>query len=204
MFLGTPFSCIKLFDKSKFEIQIKIREEIPLRVALLHAPLVPAPAVFPLPHALPCFASLRRRLLSPAVPASLCRRPRVSLPTPAFSPPARRPRPLPPARRALFLSNRRTILQNGCDFLRTWAVIARKNTKEGRALALPSPAALCRGFCDSMTSLLCVLSRAKDQRDAPNSSQRHHCVDDSAQDRVLPAEQPRHKIELEKSNASPV
>ena len=162
------------------------------------------PLCFTLPSSPPP-ASLRRR---PRSPLCLAHYPASRLSAIAFCPPSlaslcRRPRPSP-VRRALFLSNRRTILQNGCDFLHARAVFARKKTKEGRAVALPSPAALCRGFCDSMTSLLCVLSRAKDQRDAPNSRQRHHCVDDSAQDRVLPAEQPRHKIELEKSNASPV
>ena len=69
--------------------------------------------------------------------------------------------------------------------------------KGGTEPVAPPPAA-------SVTDLLDVLSGAKGQRNTPDTRQSHHCVDDSAEDRVLPTEDPSHKVKLKKPYTSPV
>ena len=46
--------------------------------------------------------------------------------------------------------------------------------------------------------------RTEKKRNTPNSCKSNDRVDDSAQDRILSAEDPRHDVKLKKSDASPV
>lgn len=52
--------------------------------------------------------------------------------------------------------------------------------------------------------LLKALAGAEDQRDTPNACQRNDGVDDTAEQRGLPAADPSHNVKLEQTDATPV
>ena len=49
-----------------------------------------------------------------------------------------------------------------------------------------------------------AFSRTEKKRNTPNTCESDNCVDDSAENGILSAEDPGHNVELEKSDASPV